>query len=289
MENNGCEAMVCRDEELRGQLRRLCWHDRPPFCPRCSAVEVYALSSGRKRCKRCRYTFSEFAGRWLSRARLSNSDWIALVSLFEQGHPVDGMASRLGRAYATVFHAVSVLRACILAHSDTSVALLSDGPERLARACAHRHHESLRVAGHAPVFGVREANGRVSVPVLPDVGPELVLELPVKKVRRGNVVYTGQVTLYDTLVFSIPECEQRLHETRYCRSPVYIDGTSGFWDFARRRFAAHFGVSPGRFPLYLKELEFRYNHRQQELAPILLRYLCDFVPRSQHAWPGLPS
>ncbi|MDO8531386.1 MAG: DDE transposase, partial [Dehalococcoidia bacterium] len=40
----------------------------------------------------------------------------------------------------------------------------------------------------------------------------------------------------------------------------------------------HHGVSPQRFPLYLKELEFRYNHRQEDIFPRLVQYLCDFVP-----------
>jgi len=40
----------------------------------------------------------------------------------------------------------------------------------------------------------------------------------------------------------------------------------------------HHGISPKRFPLYLKELEFRYNHRHLDIFPILAKYLCDFVP-----------
>lgn len=46
---------------------------------------------------------------------------------------------------------------------------------------------------------------------------------------------------------------------------------------ARRR-CARYGVSPQRFPLYLKELEFRYNHRHEDIFPRLVQYLCDLVP-----------
>lgn len=281
------DARLPADTEPRRYLSRLCWDGERRFCPRCNSQHVYALSSGRHRCKRCRYTFSEFAGRWLSQSRLSCGDWVALVRLFEEEHPVGQIAARLGRAYATTFHGVTLLRACILAHSDTSSALLDGGLERLKHVWTHRTHDVLRVGGHAPVFGVRETIGSVSVPVLPDIGPEFVLHLPVKKVRRGNLVYTGQVTIYDTLVFSIRAGEQDPPATRFCRSPVYIDGTSGFWAYAAGRLATHYGVSPSHFPLYLKELEFRYNHRQRELAPILLRYLCDFMPRTQHAGGGV--
>jgi transposase len=275
------------DEGARRHLSRLCWDGDRRFCPRCNAHHVYALRSGRHRCKQCHYTFSEFAGRWLSQSRLSCGDWLILVRLFEEEQPAARIAEQLGRAYATVFHGVTLLRACILAHGETSGPLLEGGVDKLKRVWTHRNHDALRVRDHAPVFGVHEHEGTVSVPVLPDIGPDYVLRLPVKKVRRGNLVYTGQVTLYDTLVFaSSSGCGQR-QNARFCRSPVYIDGTAGFWAYAARRLATHFGVSPEHFPLYLKELEFRYNHRQRELAPLLLRYLCDFMPRSPRATRGV--
>jgi len=40
----------------------------------------------------------------------------------------------------------------------------------------------------------------------------------------------------------------------------------------------HHGVSRKFFPLYLKELEFRYNYRQQNLFNKICQFLCDFVP-----------
>jgi transposase len=280
--NTGASA----EEEPRRLLQRLCWDDERHFCLRCDFQEVYALGSGRNRCKRCRYTFSEFAGRWLSQCRLSCSDWVTLVRLFAEEHPVAWIATRLGRAYATTFHGVTVLRACILLHSHHGSALLDGGAEELRRVWTHRNHKALRVRNHVPVFGIRETNGTVSVPILPDIDPEFALSLPVKKVRRGNLVYTGQVTIYDALMFSIQYDAERWQEIRFCRSPVYIDGASRFWAYSAQRLAAHNGVSADHFPLYLKELEFRYNHRRRDLVPILLSYLCDFVPRSQRTRNG---
>jgi transposase-like protein len=36
----------------------------------------------------------------------------------------------------------------------------------------------------------------------------------------------------------------------------------GFRGFARERLLKFHGVSAEKFPLYLKEMEFRYNHRK---------------------------
>jgi transposase len=58
-----------------------------------------------------------------------------------------------------------------------------------------------------------------------------------------------------------------------------VDSLSGsFWAFARTRLRRFNGVTPRRFPLYLKELEFRYNHRGEDLFPLLADRLCALVP-----------
>ena len=60
---------------------------------------------------------------------------------------------------------------------------------------------------------------------------------------------------------------------------VYINGLEGFWSWAKERLMKHHGVSKARFPLYLKELEFRYNHRTDDLFDLIANYLCDLVPK----------
>lgn len=268
------------ENAARCYLRRLCWEGQPCFCLRCGSRRVYTLASGRRRCHDCRYTFSEFAGRWLARSRLSCREWLDLVELFEAERHVEEAARQLGRAYATTFHALTVLRAGIFAHSAGSEAIVGDNLEALLRVCRHRGHKVLHVAGHVPVFGIVERNGAVAVSMLPDIGPDGVLAMPVKKVRRGNVVYTGQVGIYEALMFGLPEDSGGVTRVQFARSPAPIDVSSRFWAYASPRLAAHHGVSSEHFPLYLKELEFRYNHRGSALAPLLLRYLCDFVPQA---------
>ena len=40
----------------------------------------------------------------------------------------------------------------------------------------------------------------------------------------------------------------------------------------------HHGISPKHFPLYLKELEFRYNHRFELIFEQLVAFMSDFIP-----------
>ena len=54
---------------------------------------------------------------------------------------------------------------------------------------------------------------------------------------------------------------------------VYLDKIEGFWSYAKERLQKFHGLSPQTFPYYLKELEFRYNHRNEDLFENLLDLL----------------
>jgi len=42
-------------------------------------------------------------------------------------------------------------------------------------------------------------------------------------------------------------------------------GLEGFWNYAKERIVKFHGVSKEKFPLYLREMEFRYNHRNADI------------------------
>ena len=48
-------------------------------------------------------------------------------------------------------------------------------------------------------------------------------------------------------------------------SALYINGIEGFWSFAKERLIRYHGISRERFPLYIKEMEWRYNNRVDTL------------------------
>ena len=60
------------------------------------------------------------------------------------------------------------------------------------------------------------------------------------------------------------------HSKRFANGKVYINGIEGFWSYAKERLMKYHGVSVKTFPLYIKELEFRYNNRGKDLFDIIL-------------------
>jgi transposase-like protein len=69
---------------------------------------------------------------------------------------------------------------------------------------------------------------------------------------------------------------------RFSRSDVRINmnGADGFWSYAKERMDKFHGISKEKFPFYLKEMEFRYNHRYEPIFNTLVQYLCDLTTMS---------
>jgi len=281
MNLNTYEYWTKSEFTARRYLLGFCWKSHQRFCPKCRHRKNYHLANGKRRCARCGYTFHDFSHRWISHnCRLSCRDWLRVIKLFELEISTRKIAQQLDITYNTIYKAVTTLRVTILAHADDAHSLLNGEIEMDESYFGGRRkgNRGRGAAGKVPVFGILERNGRVSVEAVPNVKAETVLGLTVKKVRRGSIVYTDKYSIYDTLIFCGYRHLQVDHGKHFAMGKVYINGLEGFWSYAKERLIKRHGISPERFPLYLKELEFRYNHRHEDIYQILAKYLCDFVP-----------
>lgn len=114
--------------------------------------------------------------------------------------------------------------------------------------------------------------------MVPNVTAKTLLEHTVKKVKRGALVYTDKFRGYDTLAFCGYRHLQVNHGKTFTRGKVHINGLEGFWSYAKTRLIKHHGVSPAKFPLYLYEMQFRYNNRKKDLFDLMLNSLTKLVP-----------
>ncbi|WP_169727941.1 transposase [Desulfovibrio inopinatus] len=253
-------------------------------CPKCSHDKVYDLASGRRRCASCKYTFHEFSRRFINVGALSFSDWAKLLRYYAEEDTANRMAPKLQLAYNTVYKAVTTLRFAILAQAMDAPQFLSGGfgSELGFEGGRIKHNTGRERLSPIPVFGLIERNGRIFIDLLPQLEALSVFHFnynfSLKLVRMGNLIYTDRYQRYDALIFcgddSLP-----YHCIRKYRHKAFVDEQSGgFWHFARARLARYNGVTPRRFPLYIKELEFRYNHQDKELFPLLAQALCSLVP-----------
>ena len=264
-------------------------------CPRCAMQPVYFLAEGRYRCGRCGYTFGVFTGTWLGRSRLPLPTWLWLVKLFELEVPALVAARQAAVSYPTALRAFTLMRQALRADEAPHLLELV-GPEVEADESYFggrrrgRRAEGKRgrgAPGKIPVFGILERRGRVTVTVVPNVSTETLLGETLRHVKRGSLIYTDRYRGYDTLALCGYEHLRVAHGQgeygRTVRTPrgvraVHINGLEGFWSYAKGKLAKHHGVAPHRFPLYLYEMQFRYNHRHEPLFERLLEFLVQPVP-----------
>lgn len=64
-------------------------------------------------------------------------------------------------------------------------------------------------------------------------------------------------------------------DNQFARGSDHSDGIESFWSFGKRRLAHVNRIRPDTFNLHLKETEFRFNNRRENLYRVLLKLLRD--------------
>jgi len=59
----------------------------------------------------------------------------------------------------------------------------------------------------------------------------------------------------------------------FVRGKAHVNGIESFWSFTKRRLAQFNGLRDEMFYLHLKESEFRFNNRHNDIYVILLKNL----------------
>ena len=277
------DALLADEELAREHILRHCWPDGEVACPRCLERKCYGLVDGRYRCSGCKYTFQDFSGRWINNGGLNCRQWLALLRMFVEEHTTHGLAEQLELSYNTAYKALTALRFALVAGGTDAMQMFGPGTG-LGQYVKGKKLTGLPGSrpGLIPVFGVLEKTRWVFIDLLPNLDAETVfhfnLNFHLKLVLSGHIGYTDRYKGYDTLLFcgddSLPYgC------VRKTAGRAYVDASdSTFWTFALPRLRRFKGLSTRRFPLYIKELEFRFNHRDEPLFEKVLELLCSPVP-----------
>jgi transposase len=273
------EFLIQSENTVKQHLIKACWKNYARFCIRCRTRKVYRIRRDRYRCSQCAYEFSDFTGRWINKVKLPPKDWLWLIKLFELEISARKVSQQLGISYPTVLKAFHLIRQAITAHAEDGDCLLNGEIEadKTYFGGQGKREQGKETQMKIPVFGILERKGRIKVEALRDLDAETLLNLTVKTVRRGSIVYTDKLRDFDSLMFCGYKHLRVDHKKRFSRSDVYINGLDGFWSYAKERMSRFHGVSKEMFPFYLKEMEFRYNHRGKSIFNTLVEYLCDLA------------
>jgi transposase len=132
--------------------------------------------------------------------------------------------------------------------------------------------------GKAWVFGLLERDGRVYTKVVENVSAETLMTHICANTRKGSVYYTDAYKGYQSL-----KRYRKHHTVNHTKGLVdrrtknHINGIEGFWSFGKHILYSYRGVSKYHFPMYLKEIEYRFNHRRDNLFRLFLHTFFGYV------------
>jgi transposase len=129
------------------------------------------------------------------------------------------------------------------------------------------------------VFGILERNGRVYTSVVPDVSAQTLFDHIKQRTRKGSVFYTDDFKSYKDLK-QYGKHNRVKHSKTFGRGHNHINGIEGFWSFAKERFHKYHGINRANYPEYVKEMEFRFNHRHEQLYQLLVGVIRQFGPKN---------
>lgn len=186
-------------------------------------------------------------------------------------------ARELNLNYKTVARRYAGYREAILAHSEKEFKKLR-GLVEADESYFGGKRKGNRGRGafnKQAVFGILERNGRVYTAVVDNVSAETLFEHVKKKTRKGSVFYTDDFKSYKDLK-QYGKHNKVKHSKTFGRGHCHINGIEGFWSYAKERFHKYHGISRSNYLPYVKEMEFRFNHRNERLYPLLIRVIREF-------------
>ena len=129
--------------------------------------------------------------------------------------------------------------------------------------------------GKIPVFGMLKRGDKVYTQIVKNCSMSELMPIIKGKADKGAVIYTDGFKTYDGLAdYGYKKHYRVKHgENEFATGHKHINGIENFWGLCKVRLVKFRGVHKHNFYLHIKECEFRYNFRNQNLYLYLLRNL----------------
>jgi transposase-like protein len=132
-------------------------------------------------------------------------------------------------------------------------------------------------SGKTIVFGLLKRGNQVHTEIVPNASKAVLQAIIRGKADPHSVIHTDGWRGYDGLVDLGFDKHFRVNHgnNEFVSGSNHVNGIESFWSFAKRRLAKFNGIAKHTFALHLKECEFRFNHRHDDLYLALLKLLRD--------------
>ena len=135
-------------------------------------------------------------------------------------------------------------------------------------------------AGKTPVFGLLKRDGKVYVEIVKSCSRKELMPIIQGHILEGSTIHTDGWKAYDGLVLNGYTHHRVFHShNEFARGKCHVNGIESFWSFAKRRVAKFNGLTDDKFFLHLKESEFRFNNRQNDIFMLTYKAYKSFTSK----------
>jgi transposase len=129
--------------------------------------------------------------------------------------------------------------------------------------------------GKTVVFGLLKRGQNVYTEIVPNAFKAVLQAIIRGKADIASVIHIDRWRGYDGLVDVGFDKHLRVNHgnNEFARGSAHVNGIESFWSYAKRRLVQFNGVPRHTFYLHLKETEYRFNHRHQNIYHALLALL----------------
>ena len=216
------------------------------------------------------------------RARITRAKFRQLLRLFALDLTATQIAAVTTLNRNTVNRYLKLIRSAIAQHCQRESPFSGDVEldESYFGARRVRGKRGRGARGKTIVFGIYKRNGRVYTEIIPNCKKASIQAIIRGKVDLSATLHTDGFRSYDGIVHMGYRKHYRVQhgQDEFVRGTAHINGIEGFWGLAKTRLVKFKGMSRSTFYLHLKECEWRFNHRDEDLYKLLLKITRSAVP-----------
>jgi len=213
--------------------------------------------------------------KYAKRSHISEQKFRQIIKLFSEDLNATQIANLTGISRPTINKYLQAIRIRIAEYCESDSPLNGEieVDESYFGARRVKGKRGRGAYGKTIVFGLLKREGKVYTEIVPDVKAATLQALIRGRVDVDSVIHSDGWRGYDGLVDIGYDKHFRVHhgENEFARGNCHINGIESFWSYAKIRLVKFRGIDKKNFNLHLKECEFRFNHRGEDLYKILLK------------------
>lgn len=211
------------------------------------------------------------------RSRISEAKIRQLVKLFSVDLTASQIAELSGVNRNTVNRYVTAFRERIARYCEAESPVKGEVEvdESYFGARRVRGIRGRGARGKTIVFGLFKRNDNVYTEIVPDCSRATLQGIIRGRVDLESVIHSDGWRGYDGLVDLGYQKHFRVQHSHneFSNKHSHINGIESFWSYAKTRLVRFRGLHKHTFYFHLKECEFRFNHRQEDIYLLVLKLL----------------